>query len=68
MAESYYVYILQDAAGGYYVGYTGDIAARVLAHQTFLLSPVRKSLQTARDHREKYDAAHQSERRWLGST
>lgn len=34
MAESYYVYILREAVGGYYVGYTSDVAARVLAHQT----------------------------------
>ena len=34
MNSIYYVYILQDAAGAYYVGHTHDLVARVLAHQS----------------------------------
>ncbi|HEY4248447.1 MAG TPA: GIY-YIG nuclease family protein [Lacunisphaera sp.] len=44
MAESYHVYILQDATGAYYVGYTSDVAARVLAHQTGRGGPHTKKL------------------------
>jgi predicted GIY-YIG superfamily endonuclease len=33
MNDSYIVYILQDATGAYYVGYTEDLAARIKAHQ-----------------------------------
>ena len=34
MNEVFTVYILQDATGAYYVGYTQDLAERVKAHQS----------------------------------
>ena len=34
VAASYDIYVLQDAAGAYYVGYTSDLAVRVRAHET----------------------------------
>jgi predicted GIY-YIG superfamily endonuclease len=36
MNDSYKVYILQDAADSYYIGYTQDLSARVKAHQSGL--------------------------------
>ncbi len=44
MKESYTVYILQDATGAYYVGYTQDLAARVKAHQSGQGGPHTKKL------------------------
>jgi putative endonuclease len=44
MNESFTVYILQDATGAYYVGYTQDLAARVKAHQSGQGGPHTKKL------------------------
>jgi putative endonuclease len=44
MNDSHTVYILQDATGAYYVGYTQDLAARVKAHQSGQGGPHTKKL------------------------
>lgn len=48
MNDSYTVYILQDATGAYYVGYTQDLAARVKAHQSGQGGPHTKKLVSPR--------------------
>lgn len=44
MNEVFTVYILQDATGAYYVGYTQALAARVKAHQFGQGGPHTKKL------------------------
>jgi predicted GIY-YIG superfamily endonuclease len=44
MSDSCTVYILQDATGACYVGYTQDLAARVRAHQSGQGGPHTKKL------------------------
>ena len=48
MNDSYTVYILQDATGAYYVGYTQDLAERVKAHQSGQGGPHTKKLVSPR--------------------